>query len=168
MKILFKNILESGFSCDFELTVDESHVPGPVRGVISIQRAANDTFYLSGSARYIEENDCNFCLTRFSTEKTVQFSFVYMPLEAMNNDVEENAELAFDDLDVCFYKKEEIDVKGLLREQILLNTNMYPVCRQGCQGLCTVCGTNLNVEKCSCVKLEVDERFSKLKELFKK
>lgn len=43
-----------------------------------------------------------------------------------------------------------IDLKPVLREEILLHFPLVPVCFDGCLGLCDKCGTNMNIKSCSC------------------
>lgn len=45
---------------------------------------------------------------------------------------------------------EEVDVTGDLREALVLRIPIYPLCREGCRGLCPGCGANLNREECTC------------------
>jgi DUF177 domain-containing protein len=42
---------------------------------------------------------------------------------------------------------------------------MKPLCRADCQGLCPVCGTNLNKGTCSCKREWEDPRLAALKKL---
>jgi len=46
-----------------------------------------------------------------------------------------------------------VDITDDIRQEIILAYPMIPVCQQGCKGLCSVCGQNLNQEilphKCS-------------------
>jgi uncharacterized protein len=64
-----------------------------------------------------------------------------------------------------------IGVKGLLdltealREQILLDLPMRPLCRPDCRGLCVECGRNLNEGPCGCVQETIDPRLVGLKDL---
>lgn len=59
------------------------------------------------------------------------------------------------------------DVGEALREYSLLELPMQPLCRPDCRGLCPTCGTDLNVEQCSCAETSVDERFEALRALLK-
>ncbi|MDD5662737.1 MAG: DUF177 domain-containing protein [Lentisphaerae bacterium] len=55
---------------------------------------------------------------------------------------------------IChFYEKSdaaELDIATDIREDILLETPMNPICGKDCKGLCLQCGKNLNLEACSC------------------
>jgi uncharacterized protein len=59
------------------------------------------------------------------------------------------------------------DVGEMLREYVLLELPMQPLCRPDCRGLCPECGADLNVEQCSCGSTSVDERFAALRALLK-
>jgi uncharacterized protein len=58
-----------------------------------------------------------------------------------------------------------LDLREALREQILLDLPMRPLCRPDCRGLCIECGKNLNEGPCDCVQDSVDPRLVRLKEL---
>lgn len=60
---------------------------------------------------------------------------------------------------------ETLDVSEEIRQQILLNLPLKPLCQEKCQGLCPKCGKNLNLEKCNCRNELVDPRLEKLKKL---
>lgn len=48
------------------------------------------------------------------------------------------------------YTGEEIVLDGMLREHLILNAPMQPLCREDCQGLCPVCGQDWNERRCGC------------------
>lgn len=58
-----------------------------------------------------------------------------------------------------------LDLTEALREQILLDLPMRPLCRPDCRGLCIKCGKNLNEGPCDCVQETIDPRLVGLKEL---
>ena len=43
-----------------------------------------------------------------------------------------------------------MDLTGTLTEWIVTDTPMKPLCHSDCLGLCQVCGTNLNLDRCDC------------------
>ncbi len=49
---------------------------------------------------------------------------------------------------------ETLDVSSDVREDVLLEIPGFPVCRDGCQGLCAQCGRDLNEGPCGCVPRE--------------
>lgn len=63
------------------------------------------------------------------------------------------------------YHGKVIDLDPLVREQLVLSLPAYPVCREDCKGLCTVCGANLNERECGCDRHVPDPRWAGLKNL---
>ncbi len=56
-----------------------------------------------------------------------------------------------------------IDLSPLVREYVLLETPINPVCKADCKGLCPVCGENLNRATCNHDEEEIDPRLMVLK-----
>jgi uncharacterized protein len=45
---------------------------------------------------------------------------------------------------------DEVDLKPLVRDAVLLELPQAPLCRPDCAGLCPTCGANRNEESCGC------------------
>lgn len=60
----------------------------------------------------------------------------------------------------------EVDVGEAAREEIAYALPPAPLCRPDCQGLCPVCGTDLNEDPCDGHGEETDSPFAVLRELF--
>ncbi len=58
-----------------------------------------------------------------------------------------------------------LDLSGLLRECLLLDVPIQPLCRADCLGLCPLCGANRNLKTCHHPDLEVDPRLEVLRSL---
>lgn len=61
--------------------------------------------------------------------------------------------------------RDHIDLVPLVRDAVLLELPMAPLCRQGCMGLCPTCGGNLNELDCGCSTHNADPRWSVLDQL---
>ncbi len=59
----------------------------------------------------------------------------------------------------------KLDVDGLVYSEVILDVPSKHLCNEECKGICSVCGKNLNKEKCTCEKKEIDPRLAKLAEL---
>lgn len=59
------------------------------------------------------------------------------------------------------------EIDQLVRETVLLSLPLKPLCSEGCQGLCPVCGTDLNKSRCGCKRENLDPRWDQLKNLLK-
>jgi uncharacterized protein len=64
-----------------------------------------------------------------------------------------------------FIKCLVVDIDGLAREALVLALPGQVVCSETCKGLCGHCGTDLNKGVCGCSAEEIDERWSRLKDL---
>lgn len=63
---------------------------------------------------------------------------------------------------------DEIPISEELRENVLLNLPLKPLCSSGCKGLCPQCGANLNKHLCDCQTVDLDPRLAVLKKLMNK
>jgi uncharacterized protein len=57
---------------------------------------------------------------------------------------------------------DQIDVAAMIRENILLEAPIAPLCRPDCAGLCPTCGIDLNTSACDCVIAVIDPRWEAL------
>ena len=59
----------------------------------------------------------------------------------------------------------ELDLSGMVREQVVLAVPAYAICAESCRGLCPMCGKNLNEGPCACTSEESDSRWGPLRGL---
>ena len=122
-------------------------------------------FRLAGRAQTTLELKCSRCLEPFTAPVDQTFDLRYQPHTV--NTGEGEREIEEDDLTTAFYEHDQIDLGQLMREQFYLALPMKPLCGEDCLGLCTLCGTNLNRETCSCRRDWEDPRLAVLKTLKK-
>ncbi len=106
------------------------------------------TVYLAGSMETEISLVCSRCGKPFEAHVEAGFKLDLVPFESLPR--EEEKELHAGDLDVEFYKNGIIDLREFLREQILLQVPMKPLCTEDCRGLCQYCGQDLNIAQCAC------------------
>jgi uncharacterized protein len=121
---------------------------------------------LAGTMSTTVEVECSRCLEGFSVPIESAFHVEYLPTTAApaTPDVEVDEQ----ELDTAFYQDGVIDLRQLVREQILLQLPMKPLCSESCAGLCPMCGTNLNTGSCDCSQEWEDPRLAPLKALARK
>jgi len=141
---------------------DTFRVVAPVSLAFDIYKD-KDVFRLIGTVQTTLELPCGRCLEPFSLPVDAAFDLRYHSAAANAGD--EEREIAEDDLSTAFYENDEIDLGQLMREQFYLALPMKPLCQEACQGLCAVCGTNLNRGSCDCTRQWDDPRFAVLKTL---
>ena len=106
---------------------------------------------------------CSRCLDPFEVNRDIDVDLLYLPQSANRGEAE--AEISDGDLSTAFYRDEQIDLADMVREQLQLAVPMKPLCRDECCGLCPVCGTNLNIERCACDTRWHDPRLAALETL---
>ena len=62
----------------------------------------------------------------------------------------------------------EMDVDKLVYAEILVNWPMKVLCKDDCEGICKVCGMNLNKGACNCQRTELDPRMAAIQDIFSK
>ena len=93
-------------------------------------------------------------------------------LEPLELEVADELAVFFDpeagavDEDVTLYALEpgadELDLRPVVSERVILAAPDYPLCSEGCRGLCPICGANLNEAECDCAVAEPDSRWGPL------
>jgi uncharacterized protein len=93
---------------------------------------------------------------------------VKAPINAVYVEGDEEAESDEEDLDaedVLTYDGEVVDLGPMIREQLIISLPMSVRCKEGCKGLCPVCGGDRNLVECG-HKIEIEESpFAALKSL---
>ena len=92
--------------------------------------------------------DCSRCLEEFTTPKSLEIKLNF-PIE--NKASGPTAHRVYDPNGSGTRRPAGvIDLADNLREEIILNYPLKPLCRSDCLGLCPTCGQNLNKAKCNC------------------
>jgi uncharacterized protein len=117
---------------------------------------------LEGEARLV----CSRCLTEYQSPLDVKFEEDFVegtdPELLKGDDAESGRQ-------VNLYQGDQIDLTETLRDNVLVELPMKPLCSPDCKGLCPTCGANLNHGPCSCTEdVTVDPRLAKLQELLRK
>ncbi len=68
---------------------------------------------------------------------------------------------ARDDEDAYPLDDEQVDLTDLVRDAVVLELPLAPLCRKDCAGLCATCGADQNLDPCGC-RPERDPRWATL------
>ena len=105
-----------------------------------------DTLRLSCEVSSQATLECCRCLTLY--EQPVKFNFE-VELEP------ETLQLQTDGVDISPY----------IREELIFQEPMKPLCREDCRGICPQCGIDLNRSDCKCDQTVIDPRMAGLRQL---
>jgi uncharacterized protein len=150
---------------ELNLTLSEGNengyrFPKPLQVNLTHFRSGKDLI-LSGTIAGELIGACSRCLEEYVLPINRGFSVTLSPQRTMQREVELNA----DELSADFYREEYLDLSALVQEETILALPSRPLCREDCRGLCSQCGTNLNLESCSCRPLWHDPRLAVLSTL---
>lgn len=168
MKVIISEIPEEGLELELEERISSDEfitILSPVHASIRFDKKGSEVI-VSGTTRGNIKLQCSRCLKTFDISIESHIDVVYRPTAEINK--EEHYELKGDELNTGFYKNDALDTEDLLKEQLMLNIPMKPLCYEDCKGLCPKCGIDLNVSQCQCETSEIDPRLAVLKQLLKK
>jgi uncharacterized protein len=166
MKIVIADIPDEGLIVDLQekLTPEDVSLSCVAAARLSLHKVGGE-IVITGALKTAMDLQCSRCLKEFRQELDIPVNVVYHPIEEAGD---ERHALRDDEMDMGFYKGEELDLRELLKEQVLLNEQMKPLCSEQCKGICPKCGTDLNTGQCTCGGKEIDPRLEALKNLLDK
>ena len=113
--------------------------------------ALTDGIVLHGKLGAQWSSECRRCLKALTGRAEVEVQELYQSV--------------ISDPDAYPITGEQLDLLEMARENVLLAVPLAPLCRADCPGLCPQCGTDLQVETCSCTRAERDDRWAALDSL---
>lgn len=147
-------------SGDLDYRTAEFRQQGPLK-VDAIAELLGSEIRIRGHLGTRLKADCARCLTAVEFTVERDFDLFYRPMADIAH--EEEVEVPEDESEVGFYTGEGIDLGDLVVEQVILALPMKIICRTTCQGLCPVCGSDRNKDKCRCSEQTKDSPFASLK-----
>ncbi len=110
--------------------------------------------------------ECSRCLDQFWTPIETSLEEKFQPAvdvetgRPVHREAEEEDDTAFE-----ISANHEMDLAEPVRQSILVELPLKPLCKDDCKGLCSQCGANLNEGACDCVTETVDNRWEALRKL---
>ena len=128
--------------------------------VLTITNQENKTLFIRGAVDVTLSIPCGRCLEEVPTQICFDIDKKLDIREGVliDDEMEENDYL------IGF----ELDVDKLVYAEILVNWPMKVLCKEDCEGICNVCGANLNKGDCGCQRTELDPRMAAIQDIFSK
>lgn len=167
--LYIKELPEDTSAQEFTCTPEDFALNYPeIESVAEISVKANvtkngDQVIFKGSLSHPAKLSCSRCTDEFN--RTIKSDLVFVLKFVPEADAELLDEEESDDF--CFLPEGtvEYDFTTLVRERIILEVDLKPLCRPECRGICASCGKNLNIDDCNCSSDKSDERWLPLKDL---
>jgi uncharacterized protein len=131
-----------GYSRDFHFEIPELELPPELvvkdfKGLARISRTPQGLL-VKGEFSATIELECVRCLEKYP-----------QPLNAVFDELYAFSDRTATDSGLILPNDGYIDLQPLVREYLLIEIPIRPLCKPDCLGLCTVCGANKNYSLCS-------------------
>lgn len=140
----------------FDIGVEDLGNPEtPIEVELKVHQQGEDLL-VQGELRTVLSLVCDRCLGNSSPSIEGKFSvWLVAGVLPESNDGEEER--------ILFpAHQKEVDISDMISRTIYLEFPQKTLCRDDCQGLCPICGIDLNQQTCECKSEEMDERWSAL------
>jgi uncharacterized protein len=125
------------------------------QGVVRINRTPQALLF-QGTFKAKESEQCVRCLTRFWQPLQGEFEELYALVPPRHGGIYESAKNRGihedddedSDSERILPEDANVDMAALVRELLLLDVPISPVCKPDCKGLCPECGADLNGSPC--------------------
>jgi len=131
----------------------------PAQFDLMLTNVGNSAINVDGQVQVAVKVPCHRCLQDFTLNLDVPLSETYYERNQPVHNGKTEEWVA--------YIGDYIDITPEVLGAVVMSLPMRFVCSEQCQGLCPVCGVDLNKEQCNCVQEDRDPRLAKLLELLK-
>ena len=126
---------------------DAERIVDSARGTVDLLRThqgvlVNATLEIQGTIT------CGRCLGESGLDFGLAIEEEFFPIFDVHTG--RRLELPEDDTQGCIDANHDLDLSEMLRQYVITQGPMKPLCRPDCQGLCQICGGNLNEKQCGC------------------
>ena len=91
---------------------------------------------------------CGRCLRETGLDSDLSIEEEFLPI--LDLDTGRNQELPENEAYGWIDANHDLDLTDVLRQYVITQRPMKPLCRPDCRGLCQICGGNLNEKQCGC------------------
>ena len=149
--------------CNSELELD---CEGPVKGHLVLTNTGN-VLVVQGNVTATLKTQCPRCLTELARVREVPVDDEFTVHEThVTGRADDEKGMADPALTALWQDGKLLNLTELVRQSIVLEFPVEPLCREDCKGLCPVCGSNWNEVVCQCVPPSVTP-FAALASLYK-
>ncbi len=128
-------------------------------------RRIEDEVFLDGVMTFTVRYTCARCVEEYEVPYRVPMNIVIQLVSDQDASLEEDAD---DDRFVLYPESKTVfSLDQHIRDAIVLEQPMKPLCKPECRGLCPQCGANLNESPCNCKADTEDPRWEAIRKLYK-
>ncbi len=139
---------------------DEIHFREPLKISLDVKNTGRILVF-AGKITGDTELVCSRCLENYPFHLEAGFTEEFCHASDMAYVAEDGVET-----DIHVFEGNRINIDALISESVLLEIPMKSLCSENCKGLCAICGSNLNKNRCECKDESIDPRLAGLKKFF--
>lgn len=132
----------------------EAGVQGPVDGSAKLVRTTHGIL-VDCSYHATIDQECGRCLGTARGVVNSRFTQEFLPSTNVYTGLPE--EIVADPEEPRIAQNHILDLTDEIRQDIVLQQPIRPLCRPDCAGLCPTCGENLNEARCDCAAADMSE-----------
>ncbi|KIH77377.1 uncharacterized protein SAMN05660860_01999 [Geoalkalibacter ferrihydriticus] len=143
---------------------EECRFAGPVAGRV---RAffANSIIEVEGRVETRVLLPCSRCLKELEMPLVADLTATFVgDLPQIEGGEDDEVELTAEDMGMIPIEGDEIDLREIVQEQLVMELPLRPLCSSRCKGICPHCGANLNAGDCGCRPPVFNNKFAALKD----
>lgn len=151
-------------------TDEDVEYVAPIRGKVTVTNSGR-LLLARGSVDTVVAQECARCLASIRQPVHAAIEEQYSLSEVENAVYHDVAPAIVQDeeneVPPGLFDGNVMNLNVLVRQAVILNVPLQPLCREECAGLCPTCGKNLNEGKCSCPPSKAGRPLAALGDLLK-
>lgn len=129
---------------EIDLELEDAQFAGPIHSRIQLLRS-NQNVYVKGDFSASVVVECRRCVEPIETEVTSEIGLYFS-----HSGKPESVDPSLIEAGERYYSGDTIDLCEDVRQSLVLEIPIWPLCVESCKGLCPKCGENLNIAECNC------------------
>lgn len=127
------------------LDYEEADFIKPLSCAVQLFRQGDDNVYVTADIETEISVECRRCITPFAVDIATKLELLF----SISRESPEESEA-----DERYYDGETVDISEDVRQMLVLEIPAWALCSETCEGLCPVCGAELNSDGCSCESVD--------------
>jgi uncharacterized protein len=123
------------------LIFEEAEFVNPLSCTILLLRQGGNNMCVTADITSVISVECRRCVIPFEIDVATTLDLFFFFKDGSSEQ---------DEADERYYDGETLDISEDVRQAVMLEIPMWPLCSETCDGLCPQCGTELNAGVCAC------------------
>ncbi len=131
----------------WEEFTDAGRIVDSARGTVDMLRTHQGVL-VNATLEIQDTITCGRCLEESGLDSDLSIEEEFLPV--LDQDTGRSQDLPDDEAYGWIDANHDLDLTDVLRQYVMTQRPMKPLCRPECRGLCQICGGNLNEKQCGC------------------